>query len=89
MRKMSGAKNSPIFQRDIDAPVIKFTDVNGFSRPLESETDRSVHSFQSELTAPIYQDSGNIRTSNGHDTFRPYVASAGDLATPLRVSVQN
>lgn len=66
------------FQKDNDAPIIECTEVDGFSRPLNSELPPSVqriNSFRSELTAPIYQPNGPIRMLDGR--------GAGDSATPL------
>lgn len=87
---MPAKRDSPVFQKASDAvndAPIKFTEVDGFSRPVELVSARSmqsINSFRSELTAPIYerQNANTIR-----DTAKPYVGSAGDLASPVRVSV--
>lgn len=74
---------------DNDAAIIKITGADRHSRPMDSESARSVqhtNSFQSESTAPIGQHNGNNRFSNGRDPSGSYDVSAGDLATPSRVS---
>lgn len=72
--------------RDNDAPIIKITGADKFSRPMDFESARSVqhtNSFQSGSTAPIRQHNGNM---NERDSTGSYDVSAGDLATPSRVS---
>lgn len=89
-RKMLNAWNLPMLQQNNDAPIMACTQVDEFSRPMEpTESARSmqhINSFQSKLTAPICQQNGTI---DERDTCRSCVESAGDLATPLRVSVHN
>lgn len=68
-KKMPDVGNSFPFQEDNDAPIIKCTEVDGFSRPLKPSSMQRINSFRSELTAPIHQLNGPNCILDGRDTF--------------------